>query len=318
VSAWRRLAAAKAGAEASLLNERATQLDVEAQVSRSYYQLLGQEAVLEAAKRALSVAKANLELVQTRAASGAASEMEIQRGLAEVARAEGDLASADLAVTNARRNLSTTTWLDPEPATAFLEDDLHEEAALASWMLRAGETPRVQLAEVSRRAAEKSLAASEAAWLPTLAATAQERLTNATGFTGHSAVYVLQATLSWRIDATIPANVRAQDAALATSALRSERAERAVQDTIFQAWHQVRASIEKARSARVQVTASQHAAELARDRYSVGAATQLDIIQAQQDAFRSDVARIQADTELAYARLALRTSSGTALQGTQP
>jgi outer membrane protein len=318
VSAWKRLAAANASVEVSQLNERVAQLEVETQVSRSYYQLLGQEAVLEAAKRALSVAHANLELVQTRAASGAASELELQRGRAEVARAEGDLAAAEFAVTTARRQLSTATWLDPEPATGFIEDDLHEEAPLATWMLRAGSTPRVRLAEISRQAAEKSLAASKAAWLPTLSASAQERFTNATGFAGHNAVYVLQASLSWRVDATVPANVRAQDAALATTALRRERAERGVQDTIYQAWHQVRASIERSRAARAQVSASRQAVELARDRYSVGAATQLDVIQAQQEAFRADVSRIQADTELAYARLALRTSTGTAIQGTQP
>ena len=318
VAAWKRLSAAKANASVSELNERATELDVETQVFRSYYQLLGQEAVLEAAKRTLDVAHKNLESVQDKVSGGTASELDVQRARAEIARAEGDVASADLAVVTARRQLSTATMIEPEPATEFIVDDLRDEMALQSWLARAGLTPGVQLAEASRRAADRNADAAEAAWYPTLNASAQERLTNATSFVGHSAVYLLQATLAWRLDATLAPNVRAQHAAAAISSIRAERAERAAQDSIFQAWHQVRAAIEKSRAARAQVTASQTAAELARDRYGVGAATQLEVVQAQQEEFRAEVSRIQADTDLAYARAALRASSGQSREGSKP
>jgi outer membrane protein TolC len=318
VAAWKRLSAAKANQSVSEINERATELDVETQVFRSYYQLLGQEAVLEAAKRTLDVTHKNLESVQVKVSGGTASELDVQRARAEIARAEGDVASANLAVVTARRQLSTATSIEPEPATEFIVDDLHEEMALQSWIARAGLTPRVQLAEANRRAADRNADAAEAAWYPTLNASAQERLTNATSFVGHSAVYLLQATLAWRLDATLAPSVRAQHAAAAVSAIRAERAERAAQDSIFQAWHQVRAAIEKSRAARAQVTASQTAAELARDRYGVGAATQLEVVQAQQEEFRAEVSRIQADTDLAYARAALRASSGQSREGSKP
>jgi outer membrane protein TolC len=318
VAAWKRLSAAKANESVSEINERATELDVETQVFRTYYQLLGQEAVLEAAKRTLEVAHQNLESVQVKVSGGTASELDVQRARAEIARSEGDVASAELAVVTARRQLSTATLIEPEPATEFITDDLHEEIPLESWIARAGRTPRVQLADASRRAADKNADAAEAAWYPTLNASAQERVTNATSFVGHVAVYVLQATLAWRLDATIAPNVRAQHAAAAVSAIRAERAERAAQDSIFQAWHQVRAAIEKSRAARAQVTASQTASELARDRYGVGAATQLEVVQAQQEEFRAEVSRIQADTDLAYARAALRASSGESREGSKP
>ena len=66
------------------------------------------------------------------------------------------------------------------------------------------------------------------------------------------------------------------------------------------------ASIEKSRSARAQVDAALTAADLARDRFGGGLATQLDVLQAEQELFRAQVARIQADADLAYARAALR------------
>jgi outer membrane protein TolC len=310
VGAWRRLSAASLTAEATQASQRATEQDVETQVFRTYYQLIGQEAVLEAARRTLEVSQKNLALVQDKKASGTASELDVQRGRADIARAEGDVASAELAVVTARRQLATATSIEPEPASGFIDDDLHDEKPLDTWMSDAHNTPRVIFANAARRAADKTAAAAQAAWFPTLSATAQERLTNATSFSGHPAVYLLQASLAWRFDGTLSPTVRAQDAAASASAIRAERAERAAQDAIYQAWHQVRAGIEKSRAARVQIDASQLAAELARDRYTVGAATQLDVVQAQQDAFRAEVARIQADTDLAYARAALRASAG--------
>ncbi len=64
-----------------------------------------------------------------------------------------------------------------------------------------------------------------------------------------------------------------------------------------------------AQSSRAQVAATRLAASLAEDRYESGVATQLDVLQARQDAFSADVARIQADADLAYARVALRMDS---------
>jgi outer membrane protein TolC len=42
------------------------------------------------------------------------------------------------------------------------------------------------------------------------------------------------------------------------------------------------------------------------------------VLQAQQDAFRAEVARIQADTDLAYARAALRTNAGRFAERDKP
>jgi outer membrane protein TolC len=310
IGLWKRISAAKAGAEASSASQLATEQDVETQVYRSYYQLLGQEAVLEASKRTLGVAQKNLQQVQDQVELGTASELDVQRARAEIARAEGDVASANFAVVTARRQLATTTTIEPEPATEFIDDDLHQEKPLETWLSSSGSTPAVTVANASRRAADASAEAARAAWYPTLSASAQERFTNATSFSGHAAVYSLQATLAWQFDGTLSPTVRAQAAAANTSLIRAEYAERAAQDAIFQAWHQVHAAIEKSRAARSQIDAAKTAAELASDRYSLGAATQLEVVQAQQDAFRAVVARIQADTELAYARAALRASSG--------
>ena len=59
--------------------------------------------------------------------------------------------------------------------------------------------------------------------------------------------------------------------------------------------------------------AASHAATQARDRYRAGTITQLDLLQAQRDAFNAEVSRIQADADLVNARAQLRLASGNSL-----
>jgi len=123
-------------------------------------------------------------------------------------------------------------------------------------------------------------------------------------------VYLLQVTATWKLDLTIIPQIRAQNAAAAAARANEDRARLAAEDAVFRDWQQIRADIESARSSRAQVAATKLAASLAEDRYQSGVATQLDVLQARQDAFSADVARIQADADLAYARMALRIDAG--------
>ena len=146
---------------------------------------------------------------------------------------------------------------------------------------------------------------------PTISGLAEEKLTNATVFAGgHSAFYLLQLTASWKLDTTIVPKIRAQNAAASAARANEDHARQLAEDAVFRDWQQIRADIESSRSSRAQVTATRLAASLAEDRYESGVATQLDVLQARQDAFSADVSRIQADSDLAYARLALRLDAG--------
>jgi outer membrane protein TolC len=75
----------------------------------------------------------------------------------------------------------------------------------------------------------------------------------------------------------------------------------------------VLANIAQSRSARAGRDASVHAAEQARVQYQAGTATQLDLLQAQRDAFRAEVTRIQNDANLLNARAQLRLAAGRSL-----
>jgi outer membrane protein len=311
VGNWDRRAAAKAILEGARADELNTELTIEKDLIRDYYTLLGDEAVLLSATSNVEVARHNVKLARDRKESGTGSELDVQRALADQAKAEQSVTAAQLGVTNTRRDLYSLSGLVAEPATGIPEDDLHEEPTLDGWTAKAGGGPAVKSAVANRMAAEEGARAANGAWIPSVSASAQEKFTNATAFIGgHTEVYLLQATATWKLDTTLGPEIRAQNAAAAAARANENHARQAAEDAVFRDWQQIHADIETARSSRAQVVALKLAASLAEDRYSSGVATQLDVLQARQDAFSADVARIQADSDLAYARLALRLDAG--------
>ena len=308
---WDRRAAAKATLDSARADEANTGLSVEKSVLRDYYTLLGDEAVLLSSVKNLDVAQHNLQLARDRKESGTGSELDVQRAVADRAKAEQNVTNAQLGVTNIRRDLYSLTGLRPEPTFVFPTDDLHEEGPLEGWLSGVDKVPSVKSAEATRVSAEEGSRAARTGWLPTVWGSAEEKFTNATAFAGgHSAFYLLQLTANWKLDTTLGPQIRAQNAAASAARANEERTRQSAEDAVFRDWQQIREDIESARSSRAQVTATALAASLAEDRYESGVATQLDVLQARQDAFSADVARIQADADLAYARVALRIDAG--------
>ncbi len=309
VAAWETRKTAQAVSEVARANREAVSVELERQVVRAYYQYLGSAALKQSAEKSLELSKNNATVVEDRASEGMATQLDVKRAQADVARAEQDVAAIDLAEVSARRQLFSLSGVQPLGATKFPEDDLKPEAPLDEWLAATDSTPRVQAAHASRKVSESQASISNSAWYPTLTGVAQERFTNATALVGHSAYYSLSLNLAWRFSGANFYKPQAQEAAVNASKAREVQTKKSVQDAVFQAWHQVQSGITRARSARVQAETSKRAVELAKQQYVEGMSTQLELLTAQQDAFRAEVARIQADTDLAYARAALRLLS---------
>jgi len=175
VANWDRRAAAESTLAGAQADEANSELTVQKSVIRDYYTLLGDEAVLLSATKNLEVARHNVKLARDRKESGTSSELDVQRALADQAKAEQNVTAAGLAVTNTRRDLYTLSGLAPEPVSSFPEDDLHEEDDLANWTGKTSKAPSVKTAEASRVTAEEGVRTVKASLLPTLSASAQER-----------------------------------------------------------------------------------------------------------------------------------------------
>ncbi len=317
VGAWISVGAAKHDISASNERVRSTELEVSKNVSRAYFQLVAAEALVVAARKTQDAAVANHNLTEQRLRAGVGTDLDVKRAFAEVERTRQLLADAEYAVAVARRSLHTLTGLDPANGAPTLDSDLKAEAPLEHWvdgMLE--DVPAIRAAKHDVASAEKHVKAAGAALIPTLAAVATQRFTNATGFLGKYAFAAVGASLSWRFDfAALPA-LRTQRGALAIAKVREQRVRQATYDQVHDAWHRVRAGLVKSTSARSQTDASKTAVERAKQRYENGTALLIDVTQAERDLFSAEVARIQADADLALARTLLRLASGHTLEST--
>ncbi len=318
LASYHRYKAASALAESATEQKSATTIDVSRSVARSYYQFLGADALVRSARESINAAEANQKNVDDRRAAGAATDLDHERAAASVARAEQDLADAELGSALAGRALETLSGLSPEAPNGFPEDDLHGEGTLANWLRLAAAAPGQRVAQKLGEAAEQNRKAASRALLPTLTGSAQERVTNATGFSGRNSAYTLQLILAWKLDYGTLASSDAQSAALEVQRVRVERTKRVAEDAAFEAFRRVEAGIAKSRAATAQASAATRAASLSSDRYAAGVATQLDVTQAQRDAFLAVAAKIQADADLAFARASLRLAAGVPVADKRP
>jgi outer membrane protein TolC len=309
-----RVSAANRFADSAAYRQQAVARESEAETVQLYYQLAADLGLVRAARRALEVGQVNLATTEEAARAGTVTALDVERASAEVERQRQQLTAAELAVKLAARALASRTAVAADTtAEPALADDLHAEPPISQFLANASSTPAVKTAALARAAAERTATAQALAALPSLAGIATEHYTNATGFLGgHHEAYTASLSAVWAFDLGTPAGIRARNADAAGAAARERQAALAASDAIFAAWSTVEADIVRSRSARAQAAVSARAADTARARYRTGVATQLDMIQAERDAFAAEAGRIQADADLLNARVQLRLAASGA------
>jgi outer membrane protein TolC len=285
----------------------AADADVEASESRTDRAVI--EAFCDASRQAESASARNAAVVAARRDAGLASELDVARAEAAVARAAQARSEAELAARRAARLLRTLSGLAVTGEAPTLTDALEGVPPLAQLVAGVERLPAVRAAHAQRRSAEANAGAAWGALLPRVTASFRERITNAPGF-GPSALWSAGLAASWRLDAGDVAALREGAAAAEVARIRADRADELARDAIEDAWQVVQARLAQARAARSERDTAARAAEVARTRYAAGTATALEVVEAERDAFAADVARVRADTELAYARAALRLAAG--------
>lgn len=307
---WFRALASSSAQQSAELRERLTRDLVKRQVVGAYYGYAAALAVRESARKSVAVAEAQAKLIGIRLSAGAATELEQLRANAELSRNRQVVADVESLVATTRRTLRTVSFLDPPAEAALPRDSLQAEPAVETFEERVNELPAVKAAELDVEATGRLATASRLALVPVVAGQFTQRFTNATGFQNQSAVYNAGIGLQWRLDAPTFMNMGGQGNAEEIARLSAEKAKVTARDGIFQDWNRLEAARQKAELVQAQVAAAQRASQVAKDRYSAGAATQIDVIQAERDVFSAEVSQIQARTELATARASLRLSAG--------
>jgi outer membrane protein TolC len=311
---WTRASAAKIAANAAELQLSAARLTIESQVAQDYYQVVANIALEAAAVKALEASEENLRLSRNRYDAGVAQMLDVDRAVADVELQKQLVSAAGLQVLLAARSLESSSGLRPDTGGFVpLADDLHTEPPLATFEDGFEQLPQVRASVESVRSAEKQADAQRWSFVPSITGSFIEHGTTAAPFGAHEWSWQALVGATWTLDLTMFANVRAQDAATDAARSRETRTRLASHDAIYKHWETVAAGIARSRSARAGQAAATHAAELARNRYSAGTVVQLDLLQAQRDAFVADVTRIQADADLVNARAQLRLAAGRSL-----
>ena len=314
LASFARIAAARTSATAAATEAASIDLRVQALVSQDYYQLVADVALVDSSRRALEVARVGLRIAEQRHVAGSTALLDVDRARAEVERDVQQLAAAELQVSLVARALQSATGIAPELQGAVsLADDLHEEPSFERFQTPDDRIPALAAAIQSRVASEQQAKAQGLALVPSLSAAVTERATDAKGFAGHDAYWQGTVGLTWSFDLTTIAGIRSQEAAADAARAREQRARLAARDDIHRAWMTVGTNIARGRSARVEAEVSARASKLALERYQAGTAAQLDLLQAQRDAFAADAARIQADADLVNSRAQLRIAAGESL-----
>lgn len=309
VAAFRNIDAAKRNLASGTARVAATRQQVEQAVAQTWFQVLAATAFLRATEEVHAATKANLEIVEKRAAAGVASDLDRRRAEVEVERSRKTIADAEYNLAIARQRLSSLSGLEPDPGAPELDVSLADEAPLPTWIETRG-LASVRAADAESSAADATVRGASALLYPSLSVSANERFTNATGFLGRYAIASASANLGWRFDLAILPQLRAAKAQAALTRIRADRARQAAYDDIHAAWHQVKAALVKSRSARTERDTSKIAVAQARMRYEAGTGLFLEVTQAERDAFSAQISLIQADADLASARVLLRIRAG--------
>jgi outer membrane protein TolC len=313
---WTNIHAASLDERAAVAQLAATTVDVDKQVARAFYDVLVDRALVTSAQRALSTDEANLREILVRKAAGTALDLDVERARAAVESSRQSLANAVYNVAVSERRLSTLSGTAPDPGGAVVEDDLHEEPPLEAF--EGTRTPRELAGELNYEAARAVEEQTRRRLLPTVSATTQEHVTNATGFANQNAYFAAGVTVSWTFDSAILSQAASARAAAQAAAVRAARTSQDKDDDVYSAWMLVESQIVNCRAARANASSTRLAYDLARARYAAGTAQQLDLLQADRDAFAGDVARIRADGDLRYDRIALRLAAGQPLNMETP
>jgi outer membrane protein TolC len=315
LAGFQRIAAAKTATSSAMKSLANTSLLVEGTVAQNYYQLVANLALVTSAQKALDVSRESLRLATARRDAGTGPELDVDRARADVESQTQQVASAQLQVVLSARALETASGVAPDQSpVANFNDQLEPAAALNTFEASIENLPSVLAAKETTHSNQQLIDAQKLAFLPTLVGTFNEHGTSVAGLTTtHSFQWQLVVALNWNLDFTTFANLHLQDATTEVARAREQRARLAAGDSIHRQWATVQAGIVRSKSARAGQEAAAHAASQAHDRYEAGTITQLDLLQAQRDAFVADVTRIQADADLVNARAQLKLSAGTSL-----
>jgi outer membrane protein TolC len=311
-AAWARRAQAGDTRTVAELNVAETKRQIAFATADAYLTILVQRRIVEGNVRARDVAKAHFDLATELEQRGSGSRLNALRAQQQYSTDEGLLEAAHLSLYRAQEALGVLIAADG-PADAIDEPDFPEPGpAAGADPATAPFRSDLRLFAAEQQAAERILRDSSKDWWPSVDAIFQP-----------STVYPAQLFLpqnSWRF--LVQANVPIFDSGQRASSriqreATVEQARATLAGAAIQASSQVRAAREAVASGERSVVSARSAADQAQQvvsitnvSYRAGAATNIEVIDADRSARDADTAVAIAEDQLRRARLELLNALG--------
>lgn len=322
---------AKTGVDAADLNGRAQRLQVGLDVRRAYLNVLRSVQVVRTRRENIELGRQTLERVKAQQVAGRQPITAVYSQEAELGNQEFELVRAENDLEQAKADLLAVMGKDPNEPAEFAEASVPSTAAIDDvrqfrdklgdedqCVARALTTrPDIIAAEQRIRAAEAGITVARAGYMPTLTATGGYNWNNF-----EIASFDRQGQMSVGLALSIPVfdqfrtNQQIESAVLQQTQRQAERQrlEQQVRQTVQSALLALSASEKQ-----LEITArTLKAAELndtaARERFAVGAATQFDVLQANNQLITARINRITAVYSYLDARFLAEFASGDLAQ----
>ncbi|MGO4381994.1 TolC family protein [Pseudoduganella sp. RAF53_2] len=312
VDLFGRLSDARRAAQAGVLvgeaGYRAAQLSIAAEVARNYFTLRGLQEQLRVAVASLETQRAALQLVEAREGAGRGTALDTERARALVQSTAATVPAFESQLARTRYRLAvlcglTPTGLDGElqpvrPLPGLKSVDLGGIGTPENLLRR---RPDVQLAEAQLAAAAANAGVARSAWFPTvtLGGTLGQNSSSIGDLTkGASYAYNLGAQLTWNLldFGRIRAQIAAADARGEAAAVNYEAAVLAALEETEGAFVNYTRSQEQAALLYDAVVSSEQAANIARERFSVGSTDFLVVLDAERELLSARDRLAQAQT----------------------
>jgi NodT family efflux transporter outer membrane factor (OMF) lipoprotein len=327
-SVRRGVESARATMQAAAENRRNTLVSAQAELARDYIQLRGVQRNIQIVRENLGTAQESLRLTQERAASGLTNELDVSNAQAQVNSVASQIPALQQQEGQAINALSLLLGEAPRALQAELGAPKpippvppRVPVGLPSDLIR--RRPDIRAAEAQLHAATADIGVAVAAFFPSVSLSGSfgfQALTLAKTFSWDSRQYGIGPTVSLpifqggRLRATLQLRKQTQKEAALT-----------YQRTVLQALHDVDNALiaytnEQRRRDQLQqdVNASRRALDLARQRYTQGVATFLDVLDAERTVLAAEQQLNDSTTTVSTNLVALYKALGGGWEMTYP
>jgi outer membrane protein len=309
--------AAVSQADYSIKAERANLLNIEQQVllqaATAYLDVVQNQAVLNLAVSNVKVLKATLDQSRAQLNAGLATKTDLAQAEARLAQGLADQRQAQANLTNARATYRQAvgdmpgTLVAPPPARDL---PINRDNAL---QLAASDNPQVLTAQAQNEAAQAGVDVAQSQLMPSVALSGQigtfldERFENDHT---NSAAFLITLTVPLYQAGTEYSRVRQAKQSYGRSRSQIDVALRQATQTATDAWENLQAAQAQVRSFTTQIEANQIAYNGVVEEQRVGTRTLLDVLNAEQELFGSQVNLVEAQRNAAVSAYQVKSAIG--------